>query len=108
MTDLPMMQITTNVIVPGVEMSIFIAMPDTTVWTGTIRRADAPARPHRQPGGQRWRMIERSPTGWDDALIEAVTQHLSATLASRHEAGDLDAYRVQFRRGGGGARKWQR
>ena len=42
MTDLPMMQITTNVIVPGVEMSIFIAMPDTTVWSGTIRRADAP------------------------------------------------------------------
>ena len=36
------MQITTNVITPGVEMSVFIAMPDTTVWSGTIRRADAP------------------------------------------------------------------
>ena len=38
-------------------------------------------------------MIERRPH-WDDALIEAVTA-LVSDLASRHEAGDLDYYRVQ-------------
>ena len=49
------MQITTNVITPGVEMSIFIALPDTTVWTGTIRRADAPKHGrHPASGGQLW------------------------------------------------------
>ena len=48
-------QITTNVIVPGVEVSVFVHYPNGEAWAGRLRNSKAP-RHGRYPasGGQLW------------------------------------------------------